>query len=58
MHYSVCIPAVLGGIEIGETLASVSEAGFEHYEFWSWWDLNVDSYAKAQQKEKLTIAAL
>lgn len=58
MHYSVCIPAVLGGTEIGEALASVREAGFDHYEFWGWWDQNADLYEKAQQKEKLTIAAL
>lgn len=58
MQYSVCIPAILAGKEIGEALATVREAGFERYEFWGWWGQDMDSYAAAQQKEKLTIAAL
>lgn len=60
MNYSVCIPAVLGGKKIGEALAAVRAAGFDHYEFWGWWDpdQDMDEYLAAQQKEGLTPATL
>lgn len=60
MKYSVCLPAVLGGKKVGDALAAVRAAGFDHYEFWGWWDpdQDMDEYLAAQKKENLTPAAM
>ena len=58
MHYSVCIPAVLGKKEPSAALNAVKAANFEQYEIWSWWDKDIAAYQKAQQENHLTIAAL
>ena len=58
MHYSVCIPAVLGGKKLEEAMTAIKEAGFAHYEFWSWWDQDVDAIAAAQARTGLKPAAL
>jgi len=58
MYYSVCIPAVFGGMPVHEALERVKAAGAKHYEFWSWWDQDVDAIAAAQEKAGLKPAAL
>lgn len=58
MYYSVCVPAVLGGLGIREAMAAVQEAGFTHYEFWSWWDQDIETYKVVQQENQLSAAAL
>ena len=58
MNYSVCVPAVLGKKEPAAALDAVAAAGFKRYEIWSWWDKDIAAYQKAQQKNRLTIAAL
>lgn len=58
MHYSVCMPAVLRDKEIGEAMKAVKAAGYDHYEFWGWWNYDLDVYAKAQQETGLSLAAI
>lgn len=58
MHYSVCLPAVLGGRNQETALNIVREAGFSHYEIWSWWDRDLDELLRLQQENDLSIAAL
>lgn len=58
MHYSVCLPAVLSGWKAEDALRVVKEAGYSHYEIWSWWDLDVDALLTVQQENTLSIAAL
>lgn len=55
MHYSVCVPAVLDE-KIDRALSNVKKAGFDHYEFWSWWDQDVDAIQKAQEEYGLKVA--
>ena len=42
MHYSVCVPAVFGGKPVHEALDQIAALGASHYEFWSWWDQDVE----------------
>ena len=58
MHYSVCIPAVLGDLSVQDAMKAVKASGFTHYEIWSWWDQDMAAYAEAQKREGLSIAAL
>lgn len=57
MYFSVCLPAVLGNKSVGEGLATVKEAGFRHYEIWSWWDQELEAY-QSMVGQELTLAAL
>ena len=57
MHYSVCVPAVMGG-KVHEGMASVKKAGYDYYEFWDWWHQDVDAIKKAQEENQLQIVAL
>lgn len=58
MHYSVCVPAVFGGMRVHQALDRVAASGATHYEFWSWWDQDVGAIAAKQAEHKLHCAAL
>ena len=58
MHYSVCVPAGFGGKPVHECLEQIAAIGATHYEFWSWWDQDVDAIRKAQEENGLQVAAL
>ena len=58
MHYSVCVPAVFGGMPVHQALARVAASGAKYYEFWSWWDQDVNAIAAEQAKYGLQCAAL
>lgn len=58
MVYSVCIPAVFGDKPVHEALLSIQKTGATHYEFWSWWDQDVDAIEAAQKATGLKPAAL
>lgn len=58
MVYSVCVPAVFGEKPVHEALPKIQETGATHYEFWSWWDQDVDAIEAAQKATGLKPAAL
>ena len=58
MVYSVCIPAVFGEKPVHEALPKIQKTGATHYEFWSWWDQDVDAIEAAQKATGLKPAAL
>lgn len=58
MHYSVCLPAVLGGWKPEDALRAVKNAGYSHYEIWGWWGFDLDELLAAQKENELSIAAL
>ncbi len=58
MHYSVCVSAVFSKLPVQEAIARVKKAGFDHYEFWGWWDLDVDAAAEAQKKHGVQLDAM
>lgn len=57
MKYSACVSAIFMGKPIEETLDAVKATGLNQYEFWSWWDQDIDRIAEAQQRTGLHPAA-
>ena len=43
MEFSVCIDAVFRGMDQESALKGVKAAGFGYYEFWGWWNRDLDS---------------
>jgi hydroxypyruvate isomerase len=54
---SVCIDAVLGESSIDEALSIVSEAGIPAFEFWGWWDKDLETIHTAKERHNLKISA-
>ncbi|WP_146392286.1 hydroxypyruvate isomerase family protein [Allorhodopirellula solitaria] len=54
---SVCIDAVFEGVEETEAIARVAEAGIDAFEFWCWWEKDLDAIIAARDKHNLSIAA-
>lgn len=57
MKPSVCIDAVLSNLEIDDALDLVSRCGISAFEFWRWWDKDLDRIRKARDRFDLQIAA-
>jgi len=58
MHYSVCIPAILGNKPLDAALSTVKQAGYSHYECWGWWDYDMALWLRAQNETGLIPAAI
>jgi len=54
---SVCIDAVLGQLPFEDALRIVAEAGIDAFEFWGWWDKDLERLLAARDAQKLTISA-
>jgi hydroxypyruvate isomerase len=46
MNYSICIDSVFRGIGQEAALERVKACGFRAFEFWSWWDRDLDALQK------------
>lgn len=53
MEYSVCTNAVFGGLSLPEAIRRVHAAGYRAFEFWGWWDQDIDSAVAAQKETGL-----
>ncbi len=53
MKYSVCASAVYAGIPLQEAISQIKAAGFGAYEFWSWWNLDLDAVNEARRQTGL-----
>jgi hydroxypyruvate isomerase len=54
---SVCIDAVLSESSIDEALSIVSAAGIPAFEFWGWWDKDLETIHAAKERHNLKISA-
>ncbi|MFN3192065.1 MAG: TIM barrel protein [Aureliella sp.] len=54
---SVCIDAVYGEITQSEAVSEVSKAGINAFEFWGWWDRDLESLLNAKQEFGLSVSA-
>jgi len=55
---SVCIDAIFRGIPAPEAMRLTYEAGYDTYEFWGWWDKDLEKMRTAQREWKLTPAGM
>ncbi|WP_276356777.1 hydroxypyruvate isomerase family protein [Cohnella caldifontis] len=58
MRLSVCVDAVFRGVEKAEAVRRAAEAGYGAYEFWSWWDKDLDALSRVQEETGLAPAAM
>ncbi len=54
---SVCIDAVLADLPIHDALRIVADAQIDAFEFWCWWEKDLDELQAARDKHQLKIAA-
>jgi hydroxypyruvate isomerase len=53
---SVCIDAIFRGIPAPEAMRLTHEAGYDTYEFWGWWDRDIDSIKAAKDELGLEVS--
>lgn len=58
MKISVCIDAVYRDQNFAEAMEEVESAGVSAFEFWSWWDKDLEAIRKTQEKLGMTAAGL
>ena len=54
---SVCIDAVLGDHSVAEAVALVKRCGIDAFEFWGWWDKDLDQVIAARDANGMQISA-
>ncbi|TWU07517.1 hydroxypyruvate isomerase family protein [Stieleria varia] len=54
---SVCIDAVLGELPVDEAVHLVSDAGIRAFEFWGWWDKDLEEIRVARDRFQMQISA-
>ena len=58
MYYSACASSVFSGVSLPEALKAIRRAGYDHYEFWSWWDQDLDALYHTQCEQHLILTAM
>ena len=54
---SVCVDAVCEGKSITEAASLVKACGINAFEFWGWWDKDLDEVIKARESNAMSISA-
>jgi len=57
LKLSVCIDAVFEGLDKKQAIAAVAAAGIGAFEFWGWWDKDLDAIKRARDEHDLAISA-
>jgi hydroxypyruvate isomerase len=58
MDFSVCIDSVFQGQDPLNALDKVKSCGFSRFEFWSWWDKDIDAIKRKAESLSLNCAAI
>ena len=58
MEYSVCASAVYAGVPLPLALPRIKEAGYGAFEFWSWWDKDINAVDEARKRTGLKLTAM
>jgi hydroxypyruvate isomerase len=56
MRYSPCVELFYPETPFVDRLAKIKALGFQEFEFWTWWDKDVDAIAAAARKNGLKVA--
>jgi len=57
MKFSVCIDAVFRGNDLYPSLKAMRELGIDAFEFWGWWDKDIDTLLSMKNRLGLTVSA-
>ncbi len=57
MKYSVCVDAVYMNKDIYSALEEIKSIGYTAFEFWTWWDKDLDALVSKKEELGLTVAA-
>lgn len=57
MNISVCLDAVFSGKDFIQSMMEVSASGVKAFEFWSWWDKDLERIRQAKDELGLEVAA-
>jgi hydroxypyruvate isomerase len=57
MKFSVCIDAVYNKRDFIESMKSVKNTGINAFEFWAWWNKDLDAIKKAKEETGLELSA-
>ncbi len=57
MNMSVCIDALFSGKDFIKSMKIISLLGVKTFEFWSWWDKDVNAVKSAKDELGLELAA-
>lgn len=55
---SVCVDAVLENLSTVDAMKLVADCGYPAFEFWKWWDKDLDSINQAREELQLQVAAV
>ncbi|MFD0711708.1 hydroxypyruvate isomerase family protein [Paenibacillus sp. GCM10027626] len=55
MKISVCIDAVLRGYDLDKSLQTVKSLGIDSFEFWAWWNKDIDRLVQLKQDLHLEV---
>ena len=54
---SVCIDAVLGDLDLAAAVQTVADAGLDAFEFWCWWEKDIDAVIAARDAHGMDISS-
>ncbi len=57
LHPSVCIDAVFESLPAPQAIQQVADCGLKAFEFWGWWDRDLEAIAAARDQHDMTISA-
>lgn len=58
MRYCVCADAVFQGMPLEEAMGRIKGCGYSAYEFWTWWDRDLNSIRARQEELGLQLTAI
>jgi hydroxypyruvate isomerase len=53
MNFSPCLDIFFKNLPFTKRLETVSSLGYKYYEFWTWWDKNLDEIVEVSQRLKI-----
>lgn len=58
LNYSVCLDAVYNGRNFIEAMESINKLGYKNFEFWSWWNKDMESIIDAKNRLGMTMSGM
>jgi len=56
MKFSVCVEALFRGKDLGESLRQIKNVGIDTFEFWSWWNKDLDMILRLKEELGMNIS--